>query len=312
MSRTVKRRNRNCQGVSILGQLERTLLGVLGIALVIAAGWGGYELGLRDTDTTSSRVLAELETLFDAERRFLASEKRGTGEHLDALARKMGEMQSRILHLEALGERLVERGDLNRDEFDFSELPAMGGPASATGLSTTLPEMVDELDALARRIEDRSLKLDLLEDLLIHRQISEDTRPAGRPVDAGWISSRYGWRTDPFSGKKTLHRGLDFAGKKGTAIIAVADGVVSWAGNRSGFGKTVEIRHGNGYVTRYAHNSDLKVQAGDLVRQGQEIAAMGKSGRATGTHLHFEVIRDGRTVDPLKFVKAARKTAAKG
>jgi murein DD-endopeptidase MepM/ murein hydrolase activator NlpD len=310
MSRSVNRRNKNCPGVSILGQLARTILGALGIALVIGAGWGGYELGLRDSDTSSSRVQAELESLFDTERRSLELEKRGTGEHLDALARKMGEMQARILHLEALGERLVERGGLDKAEFDFAELPAMGGPESPTGLSTTLPEMVDELDALARRIEDRALKLDLLEDLLIHRQVREDTRPAGRPVDAGWISSRYGWRKDPFSGKKTLHRGLDFAGKKGTGIIAVADGVVSLAGRRSGYGKTVEIRHGNGYVTRYAHNSELKVQVGDLVRQGQVIAAMGKSGRTTGVHLHFEVIRDGKTVDPLKFVKAARKPAS--
>ena len=309
MSRSVRRSNKNCPGGGIIGQLGRTILGALVISLVIAAGWGGYELGLRDTDTSSSRLLAELESLFDTERRILDLEKRATGEHLDALARKMGEMQARILHLEALGERLVERGELDKAEFDFSELPAMGGPASSTGLSTTLPEMVDELDALARRIEDRSLKLGLLEDLLIHRQVREDTRPAGRPVKSGWISSRYGWRKDPFSGKKTLHRGLDFAGKKGSAIIAVADGVVSLAGNRSGYGKTVEIRHGNGYVTRYAHNSELMVQVGDLVRQGQVIAAMGRSGRATGTHLHFEVIRYGKTLNPLKFVKAARKSS---
>jgi murein DD-endopeptidase MepM/ murein hydrolase activator NlpD len=309
MNRSLKRRNRNCPGSGFVGQLQRVLLGAAGIALLIGAGWGGYELGLRDTETSSSRVLVELESLFDTERRFLQAEKTDTSENLDALARKMGEMQARILHLEALGERLVVRGGLEKDEFDFSEPPAMGGPESPTGLSTALPEMVEELDTLARRIEDRSVKLDLLADLLINRQVQEQTRPAGRPVDAGWISSRYGWRKDPINGRKTLHKGLDFAGKKGAAIIAVADGVVSWAGPRSGYGKTVEIRHGNGFVTRYAHNSDLKVQVGDLVRQGQEIAAMGRSGRTTGTHLHFEVIRYGQTVDPMKFVKAERETA---
>jgi len=308
MSGSVRRRKQNCPPVGFLGQLERALVGAVVIGLVTLAGWGGYELGLRDTDTLSSRVQGELESLIDTERRFLEREKRATGENLDALARKMGEMQARILHLEALGERLVDRGKLNKDEFDFSELPAMGGPASAGALSTTLPEMVAELDALAQRIEDRAIKLDLLGDLLLRRQVDAQTRPAGRPVDTGWISSRYGWRKDPFTGKKTLHRGLDFAGKKGTPILAVADGVVTWAGGRSGYGKTVEIRHGNGYLTRYAHNSELKVEVGDLVRQGQEIAAMGRSGRATGVHLHFEVIRNDKALDPLKFVKAERKT----
>ena len=280
--------------------------------LVLAAGWIGYELGQRDLDDPQRRLFSSLQSMFDAERRALHSEKRETGEHLDALARKMGRMQAELLRLEALGERLVEIGGLDNDEFDFAEVPAMGGPASPNDASASLPEMMADLDALAQRIADREIKIAMLEDLLLSRAVKDESRPAGRPVEAGWISSRYGWRKDPFTGKKNRHHGIDFAGKHGTDIIAVADGLVNWSGFRSGFGKTVEIRHGNGFVTRYAHNSKLYVTAGELVRQGQAIAAMGRSGRATGTHLHFEVIRDGKTIDPLKFVTAKRAKKHKG
>jgi murein DD-endopeptidase MepM/ murein hydrolase activator NlpD len=277
---------------------------------VLSAGWIGYEIGQRDSEVPHSELIGSLQGLFDAERRSLHREKRETGEHLDALARKLGQMQAELLRLEAMGERLVEMGGLDNGEFDFTEIPALGGPESPGDVSASLPEMVADLDVLAKRIEDREIKLAMLEDLLLSREVNEQSKPSGRPVEAGWISSHYGWRKDPFTGKKNLHRGIDFVGKPGTDIIAMADGLVSWAGTRSGYGKTVEIRHGNGFVTRYAHNSKLFVSEGELVRQGQVIAAMGKSGRATGTHLHFEVIRGGKTVNPLKFVQAveAQKT----
>ncbi len=312
MGRPSTRQLRACRGLGILDQVERVILGAVAVVLVLGAAWGGYELGLRDNETPRERLLSDLQSMFDSERRALEAEKSATGEHLDALALKLGEIQARMLRLEALGERLVNAGKLDTEEFDFAASPAMGGPEYPGGLSVTLPDMVSDLNALAMRIEDREIKLGVLEDLLLHRQVREDSKPAGRPVDTGWISSRYGWRKDPFTGKKTLHKGLDFAGKPGAGIIAVADGVVSWADNKSGYGNTVEIRHGHGYVTRYAHNKKLLVVVGQLVRQGQDIAEMGHSGRATGTHLHFEVIRNGTTVNPLKFVKTERKAEPQG
>ncbi len=295
--------DQSCQGIRFLGPVQRTMIGAVVIMLILGAGWTGYAIGQRDLDAPQIKLVDSLQLLFDAERRALDAEKRVTGEHLDALARKMGEMQAELLRLDALGQRLVEIGGLDASEFDFDEIPAMGGPGSTDDASVSLPEMMADMEQLAQRIEDRNLKLDLLEDLLLSRQVMEESRPAGRPVARGWISSRYGWRKDPITGRKNMHRGLDIAGKWGTDIIAVADGLVTWAGGRSGYGKTVEIRHGNGYVTRYAHNSKLLVRQGELVKQGQVIAAMGRSGRATGVHLHFEVVRDGKTVNPLKFVK---------
>ena len=127
--------------------------------------------------------------------------------------------------------------------------------------------------------------------------------PGGRPLDSGYISSRYGTRPDPFTGKNAFHAGIDFAAAPGTRVLVVADGVVSFAGRDRNYGKLVEITHGNGYVTRYAHNSTLLVEPGQTVRRGDALALMGSTGRSTGTHLHFEVLRDGRHVNPMSFVR---------
>ena len=100
-----------------------------------------------------------------------------------------------------------------------------------------------------------------------------------------------------------FHHGLDFAGKAGSEVVAVADGIVSWQGSRGGYGEMIEIDHGNGYQTRYAHNKELVVKLGERIEKGQAIALMGSTGRSTGPHVHFEILRDGKTVNPSNFIK---------
>jgi murein DD-endopeptidase MepM/ murein hydrolase activator NlpD len=158
------------------------------------------------------------------------------------------------------------------------------------------------LDQLETEMEDRDQKLSVLESLLMSRSLSERVMPSGRPVEDGWLSSRYGKRNDPFTGKQDFHKGLDFAGKKGSEVNAVGDGVVSWAGKKSGYGKLIEINHGNGYSTRYGHNQSHMVKVGDTVKKGQQIALMGSTGRSTGPHVHFEVLRNGKKVNPSGFI----------
>jgi murein DD-endopeptidase MepM/ murein hydrolase activator NlpD len=123
-----------------------------------------------------------------------------------------------------------------------------------------------------------------------------------RPVFGGWVSSPFGRRLDPFTGEPAVHQGLDFAGLDNSAILAAASGVVTWAGRQRGYGNLIEIDHGNGWVTRYGHNSYNLVTPGDYVKPGQTIALMGSTGRATGTHLHFEVLYHGRRQNPARFV----------
>jgi murein DD-endopeptidase MepM/ murein hydrolase activator NlpD len=140
----------------------------------------------------------------------------------------------------------------------------------------------------------------------MNSKLAETLHPAGKPIKKGWISSYYGMRNDPFSGKRTMHKGMDFAGKEGSEVVAVAAGVVTWSGKRSGYGKLVEINHGKGYITRYGHNKTVLVNVGDRVKQGQTISRMGSSGRSTGPHVHFEVLLNDKVVNPTKYIQAKR------
>ena len=209
--------------------------------------------------------------------------------------------------MDALGERLAQLGQLTLDEFDFNQIAPMGGPADPDTLaSSTAEELALSIDALGARLQRQASQLDALQFLMVNRQLESDTTPAGWPVRKGWISSRYGERNDPFSGKRANHRGLDFAGKRGSDVLSVANGVVVWSGNRAGYGKMIEVDHGNGYRTRYAHNESLEVEAGTHVTSGHIIAKMGSTGRASAPHVHFEVIQNGHKINPARFVEQLR------
>jgi murein DD-endopeptidase MepM/ murein hydrolase activator NlpD len=234
----------------------------------------------------------------------MADTERQAEENIDALTARIGQLNAHILRLDALGRRLVTMADLDDGEFNFDEPPARGGPdAEEAELFPESPEIAAMLEELALQVESRSDQLTVLERLLTSRRVSEEQRPEGRPVDSGWLSSYFGKRTDPFSGKQSFHAGIDFAGTEGSNVLAVASGVITWSGKRHGYGQMVEISHGNGLVTRYAHNSENLVEVGDTVKKGQTIALMGRSGRATGPHVHFEVLKNDRKVNPLKYVQ---------
>jgi len=272
-----------------------------------AALWAGYEYGVQAQAQTAGDERADKMLLgqISEVKHALAQARERTREHIDALALRLGQMQSHVLRLDALGERLAERGKLDKEEFNFAEAPARGGAdASEPAVSLSVAELVTDMELLERTLRDREHKLELMEGLIASSEIQKEMTPAGRPVKHGWISSRYGQRKDPFSGKRAFHHGVDIAGKKNSEVIAVASGVVSWADRKSGYGKLVEVRHVNGYVTRYAHNSKILVRVGDLVSKGQVVALMGSSGRSTGPHVHFEIARGGKTLNPAKYLKS--------
>lgn len=226
--------------------------------------------------------------------------------NLTALTVRLGELQARAIRIDALGKRLVEISDLDKGEFDFDRPPGVGGPEGSTVADIDMQDFERAIGNLAKQLEDREQKLVLLETMLRDQDIFEETVPRGQPIEHGWISSHFGTRTDPFTGKRALHFGVDFAGKEGSKIVAVASGVVTWSGERFGYGRMVEVDHGNGYVTRYAHNSMNLVKVGDVIQKGEHLALMGSSGRSTGPHVHFEVLRDGTAVDPIAYVRAGR------
>ena len=228
--------------------------------------------------------------------------------NINALAARLAELQAASTRLDALGERLVQLGQLDPEEFNFNQPPPVGGPEMMINDGhSNITDLSQSISRLSQILNSQFARLDALQLLLLDRNLEQERTPAGWPVSSGWISSGFGERNDPFTGKKARHNGLDFAGIKGSEVVAVASGAVIWSGTRQGYGKLLEIDHGNGYVTRYAHNDELLVKDGDSITAGQEIAKMGATGRASSPHVHFEVLHKGKAVNPYKFVKQARQ-----
>ncbi|MFQ3311678.1 MAG: murein DD-endopeptidase MepM/ murein hydrolase activator NlpD [Colwellia sp.] len=223
---------------------------------------------------------------------------------ITALTIKLAELQSQVLRLNALGDRLADDANIPTQEFNFKQLPASGGPVSQVFLANdkTLEQLLVDIEHFESKINHEEKQLEMLESLTFGHHIQNNGYLSGRPITKGWLSSYYGVRKDPFSGKPTMHKGVDFAGKEDTAIIATAAGVITWASKRYGYGNLIEINHGDGLTTRYGHNKNLLVNVGDVVNKGQKIARMGSTGRSTGPHVHYEILRNNKQIDPIKFV----------
>ncbi|RHW76705.1 M23 family metallopeptidase [Colwellia sp. RSH04] len=221
-----------------------------------------------------------------------------------ALTIKLAELQSQLLRLNALGERLADDANIPDKEFNFSQLPPSGGPSISVNEinQKPIPTLLKEIEQLESSINHEEKQLQLLESLTFGHHIQNNRYLSGRPIQKGWLSSYFGMRKDPFHGRPTMHKGVDFAGKEGTGVIATGAGVVSWANKRYGYGQLIEIDHGGGFKTRYGHNKTLLVEVGDVVDKGQVIAKMGSTGRSTGPHVHYEILKHNTQINPVKYV----------
>jgi murein DD-endopeptidase MepM/ murein hydrolase activator NlpD len=273
------------------------------VVILSGALLAGFQLGRSGASSEVGQV-GDWSAKLQEQGEQVAATRQELQQRLDALASRVGQMNAHVIRLDALGRRLTEMANLDKGEFNFDNEPAVGGPEGLVeGAVVASPELTDMLDDLTRQIKDRERQLSVLESLISTRNLSRQIVPDGRPVQQGWISSYFGHRADPFTGRSAFHRGLDFAGPAGSQVVAVASGVVTYSKERFGYGKCVEINHGNGYVTRYAHNQRVLVSVGDTIQKGQAIALIGSTGRSTGPHLHFEVLKQGRAVDPMSFVR---------
>ncbi len=291
-----KFRGRPCR-VQIGSPLQLMMLSVFALLFSATLGLLGYWAG--QSQASSSNVVS-LQQEIRLQRQLIDQTRFNARADIDALAARLGEIQAHAMRLNALGQKLVSIAKLDRGEFNFEQAPGLGGP-DEPGLQEM--DFGSEIDSVIAELEDRELQLNVLENILISSHMQVEVFPAGRPIKRGWISSYYGTRTNPFSGKLQFHKGMDFAAKSGSDVLAVAGGVVTWSSKRYGYGNLVEINHGNGYVTRYGHNKTNLVTVGDTVKKGQIISLMGSTGRSTGPHVHFEVIKNGRQINPQKFVQ---------
>ncbi len=224
-------------------------------------------------------------------------------ENLDAMARKLGEMQAKLLQLEALGERVSGLAGVNAAELKVA--PGRGG-ALVSGRPLSLEELQATLADLDQLTDQRVDHLTVVESRLFDQRVRRMMAPTQEPIRGAHLGSAFGWRIDPFTGRSALHTGLDFQAEPGTPILAASGGVVVTQEFHPAYGNMVEIDHGNDLVTRYAHASRVLVKKGDLVKRGQKIAEVGTTGRSTGPHLHFEVMVQGVPQDPQKFLTAGR------
>jgi len=285
--------------------LAASIVAVVGMAAV-----GGYSLAVKQSGLIAADEIVGLQADLETQRARLQDMQSAAEEQIDGLALRMGELNANVIRLNALGRRLTGIADLDEGEFDFQNSPALGGPVEGIGQVeyasdvSQLPDLLNDFSALELTLDDQQQQLVALETLLMDQKLRDRVKPKGRPVTSGWLSSYYGKRIDPITGKSSWHKGIDFAGQYGNDVVAVGDGVVSWSGDRFGYGNLVEIKHGNGFVTRYAHNQENLVAVGDQVNQGEVIALMGSTGRSTGPHVHFEVWRNGRPVDPAKYIQS--------
>lgn len=225
-------------------------------------------------------------------------------DNLNVMASKLGQMQAQLLRLDALGERLAESSGIKPGDFSFNQMPGQGGAhndLSAEELSFS--EFSLKLQELSNMLDERTDKLGALDSLLRHDRITKFVLPSEMPVETDWYSSGYGYRIDPFTGKRAFHEGVDFTAEVGASIKAAAGGVVIYSDRHPEYGNMVEIDHGDDLVTRYAHASKRLVNLGEVVLQGQKIAEVGNTGRSTGPHLHFEIRHRDKPQNPAKFLK---------
>lgn len=244
-----------------------------------------------------------------AQRVAIDQARRRTEVHLNALAQRMGSLQAQVMRLDALGSRLTNMAGIDPREFSFSRRPGLGGPAESVA-SAAHSDLFLLLNTLDNQVTRQTEQLNALQAVLINNNTRTAQTPSGWPVTGGWVSSRFGLRADPFNGRTSMHRGVDIASPLHSTIKAMGDGVVTYAGERRGYGMMVEINHGQGYSTRYAHASEVLVKLGDRVSRGQPVARVGSTGRSTGPHLHFEVLKSSQHIDPSTFLQRQRTTTA--
>lgn len=228
-------------------------------------------------------------------------------ENINAMAVRLGQMQAQLIRLDTLGERLGRLAGVKQPEAKPPDKPGQGGPLVQPAQPLSAADLQRQLDFLARQLDSRSDYLGLLDSELMDERVKKNLLPSTLPVAAQWNASGYGWRIDPFTGERAMHEGVDFVAERGTPIVAAAGGVVVTAEYHPQYGNMVEIDHGNGLTTRYAHASRLLVKQGALVKRGQRIAELGSTGRSTGPHLHFEVRFNGAPQNPSRFLQNAQQ-----
>jgi murein DD-endopeptidase MepM/ murein hydrolase activator NlpD len=230
----------------------------------------------------------------------------------NAVVDRISKIQMQINNIDSIAKRIIEENNLNKNEFNFTSQPGTGGPIDPLSQDDNNNTFLDDfdylsyIDDLSKNINNKEIQMQVIENIILQKVRTDRIMPAGMPVKRGYISSRFGYRKDPFTKKIKMHKGVDIATKYGSDVLSVADGIVTVVESKKGYGMLVEVKHGNGIRTRYAHNSRSLVKVGSQVKAGQAIAKIGQTGRSTGPHLHFEVVKNGEKINPMPYINKKR------
>ncbi len=244
------------------------------------------------------------QTEYSVEKQQLIKLKTQAEHQISALTLKLGEIKGQVNRLDAVASRVASQANIPDEEFNFDLESNIGGPTGETAqdVKANVAGLFQEMEYMLIKLDGQERKMAVLESILMNTHIEEEIFVSGRPIKSGWLSSYFGVRKDPFTSMPAMHKGLDFAGDEEADVVATGAGVVTWADSRFGYGNLVEIDHGEGVITRYGHNKSLLVDVGDRVTKGQTIGKMGSTGRSTGPHVHYEVLKRGKQIDPLPYV----------
>jgi len=222
--------------------------------------------------------------------------------HMDVLGRRIGSLQAQVSRINAVEQRIASVSGISLEDFEFDQDPPLGGSSSESDVDSQEIDIENAIVAIEKELSKRESEIAAVDFLLSRKNLESQQTPAGWPVTGGWVSSSFGSRMHPMTGKKQFHQGVDIPGKEGSKVLAVADGVVTRSEKRGNYGWLVELDHGDSYTTLYSHNRRNLVTEGQTVKKGQAIAEVGSTGLSTGPHVHFEVSKNKRNINPVKYL----------
>ena len=292
-----------------LSKAKLRLMAAAALLLICVCVAGAYSLyanySLRQDLQLARETLNHERQVFAKQKLAFEASLKAEQNKMNVYARSVGQMQARLARLDSLGKRLIQSSSISPSEFNFDVQPAFGGPRIPVASNTPDLDLFSQIEQVGSEIDALNSKLVAVNYLLQDDLEEKNARPHTWPTEGGWLSSHFGVRLDPFTGQKAMHKGVDIANRFGAPVLAASRGVVIFAGKMKGYGYLVEIEHGYGFRTRYGHMSAANVAVGDIVEANQMIGRVGSSGRSTGPHLHYEVHRNGRAINPATFIPKA-------